>query len=130
MVLWEKEIGSLAEGSSYKLAGVTVKAFGGTTYLSVGENCNVSKVDDIGQVADVEVTETKSLKVKLMLSHTARNTMVVLSVKPRSSDNYITGTCSKCGALMKLTKCIKYATAQVVVTAKDKVYTFTLFNMS
>ena len=29
---------------------------------------------------------------------------------------------------MKLTKCIKYATAQVVVTAKDKVYTFTLFD--
>ena len=31
------------------------------------------------------VRQTKSLKVKLMLSHTARNTMVVLSVKPRST---------------------------------------------
>ena len=48
VVLWEKDIGSMAEGNSYKLAGASIKSFGGITYLSIGDNCTITQVDDIG----------------------------------------------------------------------------------
>ena len=37
------------------LAEVTLKSFGGISYISVGDSCMNTEVEDIGQIADTEV---------------------------------------------------------------------------
>lgn len=128
VVLWEIEVGSLTEGSCYKLAGVSVKSFGGISYLSVGENCKITEVDNIGQVADTEVQESGKIVGEIdAVVYSEEYDGCKSKVK---SDDNITGECSKCGAIMKLSKCSKFTTAQVAITAKDshKVHTLTLFH--
>ena len=44
------------EGNSYKLARVTIKSVGEISYISVGESNKITKVEDIGQVADTKIT--------------------------------------------------------------------------
>ena len=128
--MWEKEVGSFSEGNSYKLAGVSVKSFGGSSYLSVGESCKITEVENIGQIADTEITEsgkTVEGEIDVVMYSEEYYGCLICKAKVNSDDN-ITGQCSKCGALMKLSKCSKYATAQVKIDAKDKVHTLTLFH--
>ena len=70
VVLW---VGKMIKGESYKLIGVTVRSFRGVNYLSVGKDCEIVGVNDIGVTAmvedDLEEKELlgRCLKVKLMM---------------------------------------------------------------
>ena len=52
VVLWEKDVGSLELGKSYKLTKVRVRKYGGMKYLSLSEDANVEEVEDIGDVVE------------------------------------------------------------------------------
>ena len=54
LVVWESDVGSLEEGQCYKIVGIGVKNFGGMRYLSVGRDCQVEKIDEIGDVVEQE----------------------------------------------------------------------------
>ena len=57
VVLWEKDVGALAEGSSFKLVNVSVRIDDDLRYLSVGSNCEIVRIDDIGEVVEDDADE-------------------------------------------------------------------------
>lgn len=56
-VAWENHIELLEEDYSYRMSNATVKSFNGGKYLSIGLNCDVGKIEDIGEVIDDELPE-------------------------------------------------------------------------
>ena len=100
VVLWETEVGSLTEGNCYKLAGVSEIIW---RNLSVGKNCKIAEVDDIRQVAYMEVQESGKIvgEINAVMYSEEYDGCFICKAKVKSDDN-ISGKCSKCGALMKL----------------------------
>ena len=117
---------------TYKLAGASIKSFGGITYLSVGENCTITRVDDIiGQIADMEINENGKIiegEIDVVSYSEEYYGCLICTAKVNTDDNVI-AKCSKCDAMMKLSKCSEYATAQVDIAAtNDEVHKVTLFH--
>ena len=54
VVLWEGDVNWLEEGGCYKLVGASVRSFRGVSYLSVGGDCTIESVDEIGEIAEVD----------------------------------------------------------------------------
>lgn len=52
VVLWGKDIGAMVEGGSYKLIGASVQSYDDCKYLSVGGECKIVCVDDVGDVVE------------------------------------------------------------------------------
>ena len=53
-MLWEIDVGAVGEEGSYKLVGVGACSFNSVKFLSVGANCVIESVSDIGEVAELE----------------------------------------------------------------------------
>ena len=55
LTVWEKNVGVLKQGTSYKLSGVMVRVYNNKKYLSIPkEQCDISSIDDIGDVQEEE----------------------------------------------------------------------------
>ena len=54
LVAWEKGVHSLLEGKCYQLKDVNVRQFKGMKYLSVGLDCQLEAIEDIGDVIEIE----------------------------------------------------------------------------
>lgn len=90
-------------------------------------------VADIGELASIEegdveesgvVRKTVDSEIDGVLYCDEYSGYIGCSAKVNSDNNFL-GECSKCGMLMKLSKCM---TARVTVTEQDgKVHTFTMF---
>ena len=60
MTLWEEDIGSMEQGNSYKLQGVTVREFRGKHFLSTSKDISqILQADDIGSVNEEEDDENE-----------------------------------------------------------------------
>ena len=51
VILWEKDVGQMKEGQSYKLVGATVHSSNGIKYDSVCGDCVMEDIDDIVEIA-------------------------------------------------------------------------------
>lgn len=137
VVLWERDVGRMVEGRSYRLVGVSVRSFRGTNFLSVGGDCKIEDVEDIGEMAEVEEGDLQESGVVKKVIEGEIDGVVYCdeyagcmgcSAKVRSEDE-IVAECTKCGMVMKASKCKKFATARVAVGGRDgKVHTLTMFN--
>ena len=91
LTLWEEEIGSMDEDSSYQLKGVTVRQFRGKRFLSTskGVSC-IIKADDIGSVDE---QEEEDYDISDSTTSTVKNAQIVgvLDMQTYSS-------CVKCGS--------------------------------
>lgn len=121
VVLWEQDVGQLKEGECYKLVGASVRSFRGVTYLSVGGDCMVESVSEIGEVAEVqEGDDEDSGVVRKIVEGEIDGVMysdeytacIACNAKVKSEDNVL-GECTRCGMLMKLSKCKKLLTVRV-----------------
>ena len=56
VVLWE-DVGKLKEGQCYKLSSVMVQSYCGIEYLSIERDGEISSIDNIGEVADVDLLQ-------------------------------------------------------------------------
>ena len=63
-VAWQQCIGTLKERCSYKFVHITVRSLNGKKYLSLGEMCTISEVEDIGNVVDDGIDECHGVVVK------------------------------------------------------------------
>ena len=64
IVTWKDNIGVLQPGNSYKLSGLMVRMYNGKKYLSVPKDgFQISSIEDIGVVEDVEVEVAKERKL-------------------------------------------------------------------
>ena len=108
-----------------------------SVFLSVGEDCKIEDVDDIGEMAEVQEGELQESGVVKKVAEGEIDGVVYCdeyagcigcSAKIRSEDE-IVADCIKCGMVMKVSKCKKLVTARVSVGGRDgKVHTLTMFN--
>ena len=56
-VAWEKDVGVLKVGCTYKFTNVTVRMFNGAKFLSLSESAMIEEVADIGEVVEGNVDE-------------------------------------------------------------------------
>ena len=137
VVLWEEDVGKLEEGKSYKLIGLTVRSFRGINYLSAGKDSHIENVTDIGETAQLEDgdLEEKGIVRKVVegeidgvLYTDDYEGCIGCNAKVKANDDVV-AECTKCGMLMKRSKCKKFLTARVVVVSSDsKHHTLMLFN--
>ena len=109
----------------------------GMNYLSAGKNFEIESVTDIGETAEIEDgdLEDKGLIRKVVkgeidgvLYKDEYEGCVGCNAKVKANDDMV-AECTKCGMLMKTSKCKKFLTACVVVINGDgKYYTLMLFN--
>ena len=91
LTLWEEEIGSMDEDSSYQLKGVTVRHFRGKRFLSTSKGIScIIKADDIGSVDE---QEEEDYDISDSTTSTVKNAQIVgvLDMQTYSS-------CVKCGS--------------------------------
>ena len=137
VVLWEGDVGKMIEDESYKLIGVTVRSFRGVNYLSVGKDCEIVGVGDIGETAVVEdgdlqekgivrkVIEGEIDGVKFADEYDG---CMTCNAKVEGEDELL-AECTKCGLTMKRKKCRKFVSARVVVEDETgKRHTLMMFN--
>ena len=122
---------------SYKLVRVTVKSFCGVNYLSVGQYCEIVRVDNIGETAALEdgdleekgivrnVIEGEIDGVKFCDEYDG----CIACNGKIGGDDEVVGECSKCGTMVKRTKCKIFVSARVLVAdGNDKVHSLMMFN--
>lgn len=114
-----------------------VCSFRGVNYLSVGAECAIEGVDDIGEVEEMQegVLEERGVVRKVVegeidgvLCTEEYVGCMACKAKVQSEDGVL-AECTKCGMIMKVTKCTKFMTARVSVGGRDgKVHTLTMFD--
>ena len=122
---------------SYKLIGLTVRSFCGVNYLSAGKDSQIENVTDIGETAELEDSdlEKKGIVCKVVegeidgvLYTDDYEGCIACNAKVKANDDVV-AEYTKCGMLMKRSKCKKFLTACVVVVSGDsKHYMLMLFN--
>ena len=99
----------MKEGQSYKLVGARVRSFRGMNYLSVGGDCTIEDVADIGEIANVEQSDLQeSGVVRKVIEGEIDGVLyskeycgcISCSAKVTGEDELIV-ECSKCGMVMK-----------------------------
>ena len=63
VVLWGRDVGCMVEGQSYRLVGVSIHSFRGVNVVSVGGDCKIEDVDDIGEMVEVQKGELQETGV-------------------------------------------------------------------
>ena len=117
----------LFQGMSYKLVGVSVRFFGSVRYLSVGSDCEIVRVDDIGEVVDDDTADEEFGVVNYVVEGDIGGVYycdvysgrMSCESKVQSVDGII-GECGKCGVTIKMRKCIKGVMARVTVSKDGK----------
>lgn len=119
-------IGALVQDLSYKLVGVSVCDYGCVRYLSVGTECEIVSVDDIGEVVEDDTRDEEFACVNYVFEGDVDGvyycdeyfSCMSFKLKVQSADG-IVGECGKCGMTVKMNKGLKCVTAHVVVCGND-----------
>ena len=136
VVLWEEDVGNMEEGRSYKLKGVTVRSYRGADYLSVGKECEIMSVEDIGETANIQEGDLEEKGIVRKVVEGDIDGVVYVedyegcigcTAKVTGGDE-VAAECTKCGMWMKRSKCKRLMTARVVVDGSDgKRHTLMMF---
>ena len=54
LVLWEEDVGKIAEDKSYKIIEAKVNTYKGANYLSFAPESQIELIDDIGVIAEID----------------------------------------------------------------------------
>ena len=135
VVSWEKDVGSLAEGSSYKFVNVSVRIYDDLRYLSVGSNCEIVRIDDIGEVVEDDADEDQCCVGNYIVEGDIDDVFYCdeyfgcTPCNKKLAVNDAIGECSKCGLTVKIKKALKCANACILVCDKNGTsHNLTLFN--
>jgi len=136
-VAWEGHIKTVKEEHSYKICNATVRSINGSKYISIGENCAIKEIEDIGEVIDDVNIEDPPGAAQVIIGEI----VAVIAMDEYKSCRNCTakvieeggklamGVCSKCNTKMKLSKCNKQCVAHVIVEdEKGKEHKVTVFN--
>ena len=135
LVAWEKDVDSLLEGKSYKLKDVNIRQFKGTKYLSIGVDCQIEAIEDIGEVIEIETQNdncdplTRVFEAEIVGAW-CTNCKGCTSCKTKiESHDGIVAECRNCGMMMKFSTCPKYCTSKIrVVETNGNQRDLTIFN--
>lgn len=133
-VLWQQQVDTLREASSYKLVNATVRSFNGAKYISLGECSEIHEIENIGDVVDESIfTGSGDLKavngeiVAVISSETYTSCKSCNAKVLESSGNIV--ECAKCNTKMKVSKCRKNIVSRVILEDEsENEYTVTIFS--
>ena len=120
-VAWEPHIELLQQDNTCTIANAVLKSFNGQKYVSIGQNCQITQIDDMQEVTDNEVPAPGTVQAKVFKGDVANvsintyksclncNAKVLLT----DSDAVI-AICSKCSSTMKVAKCATHNVASVM----------------
>ena len=123
LTVWEKNVGMLKEGYSYRIAGLMVRIFNGKKYLSMPkEDSEIESIDDIGDVEDEfdddELKLEDAVVVGVMLLDTYSS---CFSCKGKVMVTAgCLGKCSKCNMTLCVDRCTQEMSAKLVVEGRQK----------
>ena len=113
-----------------------MRSYRGVVYLSVGKDCEILSVEDIGETAEIEESdlEEKGIVRKVVegeidgvMYGEEYEGCISCSAKV-TGDDEVAAECTKCGMWMKRSKCKRLLTARVVVNGSDgKSHTLMMF---
>ena len=67
-VAWETDIDLLQENSGYRITNATIRTFNSEKYISIGQQSEVTTIEDIGEVIDNESPQQKAGGAKVIAS--------------------------------------------------------------
>lgn len=125
-VAWERDVGKLKEGVSYKLLNVGIRSFQNSKYVSLSTQSMINEISDIGEVINVGLDEKKG-GVKTVYGEI----VMVVGIDEYSAcrscgakvvqTSLLVGECSKCGQKMKIGKCKKDSAARFIIEDENGV---------
>ena len=135
-VVWENYIKMIKDGKSYKFGNVTVRTFNAAKFISLGENCVIEEIDDIGNVVDDEDPEDGVRRANVVKAEIVG---IICNVDTYKSCRSCSGTiietdapigvCSKCNSKMKIARCSNHRVVNVMLLDEnDKEYMVTVFS--
>ena len=105
-VVWENHIKMIKDGKSYKFGNVTVRTFNAAKFISLGENCVIEEIDDVGNVIDDEDPEDGVRRANVIKADIVCNVDAYKSCRSCNGTIIETdapiGVCSKCNSKMKI----------------------------
>ena len=119
LVIWQKEIGKLVKGSSYRFVNVSVKEFEGIHYLSTTVDSEINKIDDIGEVNTITMPSSHRVihgevaGVQRISPYKECTTQSCMAKVNAVSE--VRGECSKCRSAVKLSLCKDCVCADLTV---------------
>ena len=130
IVLWEDNVDKLAANKSYKLENVIVKQYDGVKYLSLA--AGDSKPEEIPEIDGISDDEglIEPEREELSIMSVTGEIVAIQSISDYlsclncsggtvHSINAVIGKCSKCDAMLKLSKCDQSQSARFVVMSGD-----------
>ena len=121
LVLWEENIGTVVEGQTYKFKKMLVRQFSGINYLSKTEESVIEHADDIDEVnCDFVQHEDTTCTQKAVVG----DIISVLSCEEypccseccsKMEPKGACGTCTRCGTMVRLSKCPTSTTARIKI---------------
>ena len=126
----EGQYWNLQPGNSYKLSGLMVRMYNGKKYLSVPKDgFQISSIEDIGVVEDVEVEVAKERKlinvgiVGITFFEIYNGCYACMGkVTPHS------GCCGRCGSTQRLDRCKEQTSAKLDVESEGDVIMLSAFS--
>ena len=123
--VWEKDIGKLQKGRSYKLGGVVVREYNANKYLSTSLDTSIiEEIPDIGDFADDYHLAESPISVLDQLDDTQVIGVIYLEhqlkclncgYKVSASDDPQIGQCTKCHMIQCIDACDKSLSTRVMV---------------
>ena len=121
---WKDNIGVLQPGNSYKLSGLMVRMYNGKKCLSVPKDgFQISSIEDIGVVEDVEVEVAKERKLT--------NVGIIgfeIYNGCYSCMGKVTPRCGRCGSTQRLDRCKEQTSAKLDVESEGDVIMLSAFS--
>ena len=121
LVVLEKDIDCLLSGNCYQLKNVNVRQYKGTKYLSMGKECEIENIEDIGEVIDLENpiddsdAITRTMEAELVWAWCSQYKGCASCKTKIESHDGVIAECRNCGMTMKLLSCPKYCTSKIHV---------------
>ena len=138
IVLWEENVGKLSKGASIKLLNVIVKQYDGVRYLSLlqgNSKLEQSPDLDISDGSDEELQNPQpaigSITGEIIAVQSISNYLSCVSCSGGTVQTLTStiGKCSKCDAIIKLSRCNQSNSARIVVSDQNNLnYYFTIYS--
>ena len=121
ITLWERDIGQLTEGNSYRFTDIVVRMYQQEKYLSVPkDSATITEIEDIGEVAEddlpeqfVTVYDCQVIGVKSLDSFAA---CLDCKCKVEPSTSNI-GVCTKCNMQQRIDICQTQLSAKLYISS-------------
>ena len=135
-VSWEPHIELLQQDSTYTITNAVLKSFNGQKHVSIGQNCQITQIDDMQEVIDNEVTAPGTGQAKVfkdvanVVSIDTYKHCLNCNAKVLLTDSdAVIAICSKCSSTMKVAKCATHNVASVMLQDdQNKLHRVTIFN--